>query len=194
LKTEQLKLEGTIFLDRTHGKAMASILRRVGLKVRTIYQVYPRKKHQSVKDPQWIARCGKEGWIAISGDKRIEKNIENKKAVIDAKCKLFLLTDTNSLPEEWAAAIILGREKISTVVRKNQGPFFATISKRSDSHVSHARFPVPREPEPEEPKIVVHHVSPEEVVRLLGRKVAPAQPTEPKIRGLFDERKENNEF
>src|ERR1022692_3581342 len=123
---------------------MASLLRRVGLKVRTIYQVYPKKRHENVKDPQWIAKCGKEGWVAISGDKRIEKNVENKQAVIDAKCKLFLLTDTNSRPEEWASAVILGREKISSVVRKNPGPFFATISKRSDSHVSNARFPIPR--------------------------------------------------
>jgi hypothetical protein len=128
---------------------MAAMLRRVGLKVRTIYQVYPKNKHQNVKDPQWIARCGKEGWVAISGDKRIEKNVENKHAVIEAKCKLFLLTDTNSLPEEWASAVILGREKMSSVIRKNQGPFFATISKRSDTHVTNARFPIPREPEPE---------------------------------------------
>jgi hypothetical protein len=145
---------------------MAAMLRRVGLKVRTIYQVYPRNKHQKVKDPQWIAKCGKEGWIAISGDKRIEKNVENKQAVIDAKCKLFLLTDSNSLPEEWASAVILGREKMGSVIRKNPGPFFATISKRSDSHVSNARFPVPRDPAPEvivgEPAIEV--VAPEPAV------------------------------
>ena len=128
---------------------MAAMLRRVGLKVKIIYQVYPKNKHQKIKDPQWIAKCGAKGWIAISGDKRIERNVENKQAVIDAKCKLFLLTDTNSLPEEWASAIILGREKISNVARKNEGPFFATISKRSDSHVTDARFPVPRAPVPE---------------------------------------------
>jgi len=141
LKKSQLKLDSTLFLDRTHGKAMATLLRRVGLKVKTIYQVYPKNRHQSIKDPQWIAKCGERGWVAISGDKRIARNVENKKAVVDAKCKLFLLTDTNSLPEEWASAIILGREKMSNVIHKNRGPFFATIAKRSDSHVSHAKFP-----------------------------------------------------
>jgi len=149
LKNEQPKLESTIFLDRTHGKSLAAMLRRVGLKVKTIYQVYPKNQHQKIKDSQWIAKCGAKGWVAISGDKRIERNVENKQAVIDAKCKLFLLTDTNSLPEEWASAIILGREKISSVVRKNEGPFFATISKRSDSHVTNARFPIPRALAPE---------------------------------------------
>lgn len=164
---------------------MASMLRRVGLKVRTIYQVYPRNKHQKVKDPQWIAKCGEKGWIAISGDKRIEKNVENKQAVIDAKCKLFLLTDTNSLPEEWAAAVILGREKMSSVVRKNQGPFFATISRRSDSHVSNARFPIPHEPMPEP---IVNVVVPEVSAAIEPTAKGEIQ-REPR---LFDEPEENN--
>ncbi len=120
---------------------MATLLRRVGMKVKTIHQVYPKRKHEEIKDPEWIARCGKEGWVAISGDKRIEKNVVNRQAVIDAKCKIFLLTDTNSMSEEWAAAVILGRVKMATVIRKNDCAFFSTISKQSDSHVSHARFP-----------------------------------------------------
>jgi hypothetical protein len=190
LKNEQPKLDNILFLDRTHGKAMAAMLRRVGLKVKTIYQVYPKNKHQKVKDPQWIARCGKEGWVAISGDKRIEKNVENKQAVIEAKCKLFLLTDTNSRPEEWASAVILGREKMSSVIRKNQGPFFATISKRSDTHVTNARFPVPREPEPipDAEPIGVKVDKPEELVR-----VRPADVIQPEEDPrLFDEREEDH--
>ena len=159
---------------------MAAMLRRVGLKVKTIYQVYPKKKHENVKDPQWIARCGKEGWIAISGDKRIEKNVENKQAVLDAKCKLFLLTDSNSLPEEWASAVILGQEKMSRVVRKNKGPFFATIYKRSDSHVTNARFPVPREPEEEITVTVAQAVEPQAVATPVV-----VQPMEQ--RGLFQD-------
>jgi len=189
VKNSQPKLDLEIFLDRTHGKAMAAMLRRVGITVKTIYQVYPKKKHQSIKDPQWIAKCGEKGWIAISGDKRIEKNVENKQAVIDAKCKLFLLTDTNSLPEEWAAAIILGRDKISNVARKNDGPFLATISKRSDSHVTNARFPIPRSPESQTvpaggpvAKVVVSE--PLSVVEL----------KEDNLRLPFDERKEDYEL
>jgi hypothetical protein len=165
---------------------MAAMLRRVGLKVKTIYQVYPRNKHQKVKDPQWIAKCGKEGWVAISGDKRIERNVENKQAVIDAKCKLFLLTDTNSLPEEWASAIILGREKISSVIRKNEGPFFATISKRSDTHVTNARFPVPRDLAQE--AVIVNEAVAE--VALPAEPVVVVQPEEEPR--LFNEPEENH--
>ncbi|HET9308795.1 MAG TPA: hypothetical protein VFO46_22460 [Candidatus Sulfotelmatobacter sp.] len=187
MRNEQPKFEGTIFLDRTHGKEMATLLRRVGLKVKTIYQVYPKKRHENIKDPQWIAKCGQKGWVAISGDKRIEKNVENKQAVIDAKCKLFLLTDTNSRPEEWASAVILGREKIGSVVRKNEGPFFATISKRSDSHVSNARFPVPRSIPDAEPVVAL-------AVPIAGQipQTAAEPPVIERERGLFDESEENH--
>jgi hypothetical protein len=82
-----------------------------------------------------------EGWVAISGDKRLEKNIQNKKAVIDAKCKVFILSDSNSRAEEWAAAVIVGKEKIFDLVRKNEGPFFANIGRQSRSHVANLRFP-----------------------------------------------------
>lgn len=141
LKKRQPKFECTVFLDRTHGKALGTLLRRVGFDVKSIFTVYPRRKHESTSDPTWIARCGEEGWIAITGDKRLETNVENKQAVIDAKCKVFLFTDSNSLPEEWAAAVIVGRQKILDIIRQNDGPFFVTIGKQSNSHVVRLRFP-----------------------------------------------------
>lgn len=116
-------------------------MRRVGFKVRSIYQVYPKRKHEKARDPEWIARCGTENWIVISGDKRLETNIENRKAVIDAKCKVFVLQDSNSLPEVWAAAVIAGRLKIEGIIRDNEGPFFTNIAKHAKNHVSDFRVP-----------------------------------------------------
>ena len=138
---EQPKLDCTFFLDRTHGKVLSASMRRVGFKVRSIYQVYPKKKHENTKDPTWIAKCAMENWIAISGDKRLETNIENRKAVIDAKCKIFILEDSNSLPEEWAAAVIAGRLKIESIIRNESGPFFMNIAKNARNHVSDFRVP-----------------------------------------------------
>lgn len=120
---------------------LGTLLRRVGFKVKSIFEVYPRKRHESTSDPTWIKRCAKENWIAITGDKKIELNPINKQAVIDAKCKIFVLSDSNSKAEEWAAAVICGRDKIINTVRKNEGPFFANIGKQSHSHVTKPRFP-----------------------------------------------------
>lgn len=124
---------------------MATLLRRVGFKVRSIYQCYPKSQHETVQDPTWIELCGKKGWVAISGDKRLERNIENVTAVIKHKVKIFILSDTNSRAEEWASAVIVGQEKIVNVVNKNDGPFFSTIQRQSRGHVSDARFPTEEE-------------------------------------------------
>ncbi len=129
-----------LFLDRTHGKALGALLRRVGFKVKSIYGVYPKKKHELIPDPEWIAKCGKEGWIAVTGDKRIETNPINRHAVINAKCKMLLLTDTNTNPEEFGASIIVGRDRIQQFVTRD-GPFFLNVGKQAQSHILNFRIP-----------------------------------------------------
>lgn len=95
---------------------------------------------QEAPDPEWIAKCGQEDWIVLSGDKSIETVPENRQAVIDAKCKVFFFNDTNSLPEEWAAAVIVGRSKLYEIIERNNGPFFVTLQKHCRTHISSARF------------------------------------------------------
>ena len=117
------------------------MLRRAGFKVQSIYDVYPGTEHEGVADPEWIRLCGSKGWIAVTGDKRLETVPENRQAVIDAKLRVFLLTDSNSRPEVWAAAIIIGHYRMQEIVDSNLGPFFVNITKRSDGHVSRLRLP-----------------------------------------------------
>lgn len=75
------------------------------------YIIAPNNVHESVLDPDWIKKYGENNWIVVPGDKRIETVPENRQAVIEAKAKAFLLNDSNSKPEVWAAAILLGQYK-----------------------------------------------------------------------------------
>jgi PIN like domain len=120
---------------------MIAILRRAGFALQTIFEVYPGLEHETVSDPTWIKKCGENNWIVITGDKRIEMVPENRQAVIDAKAKVFLLNDSNTKPEVWAAAILLGQYKMQDIIDATQGPFFVTIGKRCDSHVQRPRRP-----------------------------------------------------
>jgi hypothetical protein len=144
------------FLDRTHGKRTAKILQSVGMNI----VLHSRWFVQEARDPEWIAKCGSEEWVILSGDKSIELVPENKQAVIDAKAKVFFFNDTNSLPEEWAAAVIVGRPRIFQIIDRNNGPFFVTLEKNTRSHVSGIRFvggggekPPEAETPPEQPVI-----------------------------------------
>jgi hypothetical protein len=129
------KLAQAMFLDRTSSKRLVAILRQAGFVFQTIYELYPNNAHESVEDPEWIKKCGENNWIVVTGDKRIETNVLNRQAAIDAKVKVFLLNDSNSKPEIWAAAILLGQYKMQDIIDGTQGPFFVTVGRRCDSHI-----------------------------------------------------------
>jgi hypothetical protein len=130
------RIEPIFFLDRTHGKRTSRLLQSVGMKVVLHHKWFV----QEARDPEWIAKCGQEDWIVLTGDKSIETVPENRQAVIDAKCKVFFFSDTNSLPEEWAAAVIVGRPKLYEIIERNNGPFFVTLQKHCRTHISSVRF------------------------------------------------------
>ncbi len=117
------------------------MLRRAGLTIHPICEVYPNEAHKFISDPEWIKLCGENNWVIVSGDKRLETVPENRQAIIDARVKVFLLTDSNSFPEVWAAAVIIGRYKMQEIIDANPGPFFVNISKRSDKHIDRLRLP-----------------------------------------------------
>jgi len=120
---------------------MTAMLRRAGLRIHPICEVYPNDAHKFVSDPEWIKLCGENNWVIVSGDKRLETVPENRQAIIEARVKVFLLTDSNAFPEVWASAIIIGRYKMQEIIDANPGPFFVNITKRADTHVARLRLP-----------------------------------------------------
>ncbi len=120
---------------------MGEMLRRAGFTVHPIYEVYPGTTHDSISDPEWIRHCGANNWIAVSGDKRLETVPANRQAVIDAKARVFVLAESNSRPEVWASAIILGHYRMQEIIDANSGPFFVSVGKRADTHIARLRLP-----------------------------------------------------
>ena len=49
------------------------------------------------------------------------------------------MTDTNSLSEQWAASIIVGRRRIQELLEKHPGPVFIKIGKDAREHVNVAK-------------------------------------------------------
>ena len=127
-------------------------------------------------DPEWIAKCGQENWIILTGDKSIERVPENRQAVINYKCKVFFFDDSNSLPEEWAAAVIVGRVKVFDLIAKNNGPFFVTLSKYARGHVSTVRFVGSGGPKPVDTRDADEQVKP--------KPTPPTQIGEPQQRSI----------
>jgi hypothetical protein len=136
----QPKLDKEIFLDRTHGGRIIGILRQAGFVVHPIQEVYP-ERHQFISDPEWLQKCAENDWVIVTGDKRIESAPENRQAVIETRARVFILGDSNSVPEEWAAAIIVGHHRMQEILDANLGPFFVSVRKRADSIIERLRYP-----------------------------------------------------
>lgn len=124
-------------LDRTHqSKVTAKLLRDLDISV----EVHKRYYLPAAPDPEWIADATHRGWVIISGDKGIRDDGINRHAVIKARAKVFLLTDTESRGAEWAASLVMARLKILKIAAENTGPFYCVVEKGHDNHVRKPEF------------------------------------------------------
>jgi hypothetical protein len=105
-------------------------------------------------DDEWIPKCVANGWVIITGDKAIEADPINAKAVEESAAKVFITSDTNSKAEEWAAAIIVGRRKLARMVEYNNGAFCVDVDKYASNHVSSERYKGGGGPKPKQENLI----------------------------------------
>lgn len=115
----------TFYFDTTNGKVIQQLLRGVGIDVRNYVHL---GLSSDADDKEWIAACGKHEWVIISGDKNISRIPEERQAVIDARCKVFMFDDSDlTRTEDWAASLLVARKKILEVASRTNGPYFALV-------------------------------------------------------------------
>ena len=90
-------------------------------------------------DDKWIPVVSARNWVILSGDKRLSMQAINIEAIRSSRAQVLLVTDTNSLPEQWAASIIVGRSRIQELLDRNPGPVFIKIGKQAKDHVEVGR-------------------------------------------------------
>lgn len=81
----------TLFIDRSLGKSVASALDRFPwFRVVVMADVF-QNDGQRVKDEQWLARAGAEGWIVLTQDARIWRREDERAAVLNHGVRVFCL-------------------------------------------------------------------------------------------------------
>ena len=111
------------------------LLERMGFEV----ELHKNYFVDDADDDQWIPEVAARQWVILSGDKRLSVEPVNKDAVKASKAQVLLVTDTNSLSEQWAASIIVGRRRIQELLEKHPGPVFIKIGKDAREHVNVAK-------------------------------------------------------
>jgi hypothetical protein len=111
------------------------ILERMG------FEVERHKNHfiHDEYDDKWIPPVTSRQWVILSGDKLLSRDAVNIEAVRSSKAQVIMMTDTNSLPEQWAASIIVGRHRLQELLDKHPGPVFIKVGKQAKDHVQVVR-------------------------------------------------------
>lgn len=87
-------------------------------------------------DDKWIPEVAGRKWAILTGDKRISVDPVNRAAVMSSKAQVIIVSDTNSLPEQWAASIIVGRLRLLELLDKHSGPVFIKVGRYAKDHVT----------------------------------------------------------
>ena len=93
--------------------------------IRTHLEVF-RDRDQSVEDVEWLGLCGREGWPALTMDRRIRHRPAEIAAVRRHRVQAFALTTGNLTASQQAARFIANRARIETACA-SPGPFVYSV-------------------------------------------------------------------
>ncbi len=114
------------FLDRSlGGRDVADALRRAGWNVRTHHEVYG-ERDQEIEDLEWLERCGRQGWPALTMDQRIRYRPAEIAAVRRYGVKLFALTSGNLTAADQAQRFLRNEARIEAACEQ-PGPFVYAV-------------------------------------------------------------------
>jgi hypothetical protein len=113
-------------MDRSlGGRDVADALRRAGWTVRTHHEVYG-DRDQEIEDIEWLELCGREGWPALTMDRRIRYRPAEIAAVRRYSVRLFALTSGNLTAADQAARFIRNEVRIEAACAQ-PGPFMYAV-------------------------------------------------------------------
>ena len=117
----------TYFLDRALGKSVGEALQALGVKV----EFHNDHFRPDSPDTEWLPIVSENGWVILTKDKMIGKNILEIKAMAVSNAKVFVLVSGNFNRQEMIKIFVNTIEKIDKFAQGNQAPFFAKIYKDS---------------------------------------------------------------
>lgn len=116
--------ESIFFLDRAiESKIVIARLREAGAVVE------PHSAHflPDEEDPVWLSEVGAKGWIVFTRDERIRYREAERKALVEAKIKAFVLVAKSLRGSEMAEILVEALPGIRRVIDNNPPPFIAKI-------------------------------------------------------------------
>lgn len=110
------------FTDRDLGKQFPAILKDAGLSV----ERHDTHFAPNTPDEEWLESVGRQGWIAITHDKRIRHKPNELSAVIAHRVALLVVVGSGRFAE-LAQSFVATRARIERFVSKHSPPYIAKV-------------------------------------------------------------------
>jgi hypothetical protein len=110
------------FVDRSLGKSIVAELRKAGLQVLSMANVYGEQTGPGLADETWLADAGKNDWVVLTKDDAIRRRPAERDALTEAKVRVFCLTNRNLRAKEQANRFVVNVERILHRA-KTPGPY-----------------------------------------------------------------------
>ena len=111
------------FVDRSLGRyVVPDAVRDAGYVVHTLASVYGEQPGQGVDDVTWLAEAGQHDWVVLLKDDRVRRRPAELEALVEARLRVFCLTNANLRGEEQAERF---RSNLGRIVQRaaKPGPF-----------------------------------------------------------------------
>jgi predicted nuclease of predicted toxin-antitoxin system len=121
----------TFFVDRSLGKQFANGLEEIGLNV----EKHDDHFSQTTLDIEWLAKCGENNWVIVSGDKNIKRNHIEKSALLNSGVAAFFFTSGGLNTETRVTIFSKGLKRVANILSTYQKPFIARLDKEGKVEV-----------------------------------------------------------
>jgi predicted nuclease of predicted toxin-antitoxin system len=115
----------TYFIDRALGKSVGKALDNLGVKIEYHHQHFAPDS----PDTQWLPMVSQKGWIILTKDSNIGRNILEIKAMAFSNAKVFTLVSANLNTAKMIDIFEKAIEKVENIATSNPAPFIAKIYK-----------------------------------------------------------------
>jgi hypothetical protein len=111
------------FVDRSLGRyAVPEAVRALGYAVHTLASVYGEQQGQTVEDVTWLREAGRHDWVVLLKDDRVRRRPAERDALVEARLRVFCLTNAGLRAEEQALRFTTNINRIVQRAAK-PGPF-----------------------------------------------------------------------
>ena len=113
----------TYFIDRALGKSLGQALQSLGVNIEFHHDHFP----PDAPDTEWLPIVSQRGWVVLTKDDRIGRNILEIKQIARSKAQVFILVSGNLSRQQTVNIFVNALEKIEKITQGNQAPFIAKI-------------------------------------------------------------------